>query len=140
MLHDIMKHVHEFIDPLFPPYDHVFRESASNMEFMLHLQATIFYHRDIIGTKSTILVLWEERGVGGGSGRGMGISKRYTPSGDIRVCWIRCGAVGRSKWNVSSARKLHFKIGSEEMKNEVAQVNLQSSCLVSTCEEGKDRK
>jgi hypothetical protein len=70
MLHDIMKSVHEFIDPLFPPYDHVFRESAPNMEFMLLVQATIFHHRDIIGSKSTILVLWEDGGGGGGGGEG----------------------------------------------------------------------
>jgi hypothetical protein len=132
-----MKHVHEFIGPLFPPYDHVFTESAFNMEFMLHIQATIFYHRDIIGTKSTIRVCRER---GGGSGRGMGISKRYRPSGDIRVCGIRCTAVGRSKWNICSARKLHFKIGRKEMKNKLTQVNLQSCCLMSTCRDGKDRK
>ena len=62
MLHDIVKHVQEFIGPLLPPYDHEFAESASRMEFMLHLEATIFYHRDIIGTKSTVQV-W---GWGGG--------------------------------------------------------------------------
>ena len=101
---------------------------------------TIFYHRDIIGTKSTILVLRKVGGGAGGSGRGMGISKRYISSGGIIVCGVRCGAVGRSKWNISSARKLHFKIGRKEMKNRVTQVNLQSCCLVSTWREGNDRK
>ena len=87
MLRDIIKHVHEFIGPLFPPYDHVFRERSFNMKFMFHVEATIFYHRDIIGTKSTILEVAAlgRGGVWGGSGRGMGISKRYRPSGDIRV-------------------------------------------------------
>jgi hypothetical protein len=114
MLHDIIKRVHEFIGPLFPPYVYEFRESAPNMEFMLHVKAAVFYHRDIIGTKSTILVL--RRGGRGGAGQGMGISKRNSPFSDIRVCWIRCGAVGRCKRNVSSARKLHFRIGRKEMK------------------------
>jgi hypothetical protein len=68
------------------------------------------------------------------------ISKCYRPSGDIRVSRIRCGAVGSSKWKVSAARKLHFKIGSKEMKNEETQVNFQCCRLVSTSREGKDRK
>ena len=64
----------EFIGSLFPPYDHVFRESGFNMEFMSDVPATIFYHSDIIGTKSTILVVaaeaWQWRGWGRGRGRG----------------------------------------------------------------------
>jgi hypothetical protein len=71
--------------PLFPRYDHEFGESAANMEFMLHVQATVFYHRDIIGTKSTIQV-W-------GRDEGMRISKRYRPWADINVCRIRCSTV-----------------------------------------------
>jgi hypothetical protein len=65
-------HVLEFIGLLFPPYDHVFRESAFNLEFMIHVQATIFYHTDVIGTKSTILVLAAAAGGGGGGAEGFG--------------------------------------------------------------------
>jgi hypothetical protein len=119
MLRGIIKHVHEFIGPVFPPYDHEFRESVSNMEFMLHVRAIIFYHRDIIGTKSTILVKVEW-----GSELEMEISKRYIPSGD-RTCRSRCGAVVRSKRSVSCAIKLYCKIGRKEMKNIKTKVNLQ---------------
>lgn len=89
---DFIKHVLEFIGALFPPYGHAFRVSAFNIEFMIHVQATIFYHTDIIGTKSTILAVVSEAGAGGGV-RGQGWEFQNTTERPVTSEYAGSGAV-----------------------------------------------